>query len=81
MVLFRCEAQSAARASGNRLYSRSWPGGKRGRGSPGKLPIVAAGITFYTLLVHPLNGRVRIENGYITPRVDEAFDDEGNVVE
>ena len=38
-------------------------------------------VTFYTLLVHPLNGRVRIENGYIAPQVEEEFDDEGNVVE
>lgn len=32
---------------------------------------------FYTLLVHPLNGRVKVHNGYIEPRVDEQYDDEG----
>lgn len=34
--------------------------------------------TFYTLVVHPLTGRVRIENRYLPPPVDEQTDDEGN---
>jgi general secretion pathway protein H len=37
--------------------------------------------TFYTLVVHPLNGRVVIHSGYIEPRVDEQFDDEGTRIE
>jgi general secretion pathway protein H len=39
------------------------------------------GETFYSLLVHPLNGRVRIHNGYVEPRVEEQYDDEGNRIE
>jgi general secretion pathway protein H len=39
------------------------------------------GQTYYSLLVHPLNGRVKVHSGYIEPRVDEQFDDEGNAVE
>jgi hypothetical protein len=30
--------------------------------------------------VAPLSGKVKIESGYVTPRVDEQFDDEGNRV-
>jgi general secretion pathway protein H len=39
------------------------------------------GQTFYSLLVHPLNGRVQITAGYVEPRVDEQFDDEGVRIE
>lgn len=38
------------------------------------------GESFYSLLVHPLNGRVKVEAGFIEPRVDQQFDDEGNEV-
>ena len=34
--------------------------------------------TFYTLVVHPLTGRVQIYNTYVQPPVEEQFDDEGN---
>jgi prepilin-type N-terminal cleavage/methylation domain-containing protein len=34
--------------------------------------------TFYSLVVHPLTGRVQIYNRYIDPPVEEQFDDEGN---
>jgi general secretion pathway protein H len=37
--------------------------------------------TFYTLVVHPLNGRVTVHAGYIEPRVEEQFDDEGTRIE
>lgn len=37
----------------------------------------ATGQTFFSLLVHPLNGRVKMVGGYVAPRVDEQFDDEG----
>ncbi len=36
---------------------------------------------FYSLLVHPLTGHVKIHDGYIEPRVDEQYDDEGNRIE
>ena len=36
------------------------------------------GETFYSLLVHPLNGRVKVQAGYVAPRVEQQFDDEGN---
>jgi general secretion pathway protein H len=39
------------------------------------------GETFYSLLVHPLNGRVKVYAGYIEPRIDEQFDDEGQRIE
>jgi general secretion pathway protein H len=39
------------------------------------------GQTFFSLLVHPLNGRVQVQAGYVAPRVDEQFDDEGNRIE
>src|SRR5205814_4533902 len=38
------------------------------------------GKTFYSLVVHPLTGRVQIYNRYIDPPVEEQFDDEGNKV-
>ena len=38
------------------------------------------GKTFYSLLVHPLSGKVQIQSGYVEPRVDEQFDDEGNQI-
>jgi general secretion pathway protein H len=38
------------------------------------------GKAFFSLLVHPLSGRVKIQGGYVAPRVDEQFDDEGNAV-
>jgi prepilin-type N-terminal cleavage/methylation domain-containing protein len=37
--------------------------------------------TFYSLVVHPLTGRVQIYNKYIDPPVEEQFDDEGNRIE
>jgi general secretion pathway protein H len=37
--------------------------------------------TFYTLVVHPLTGRVQIINKYVEPPVEEQFDDEGNKIE
>jgi prepilin-type N-terminal cleavage/methylation domain-containing protein len=36
--------------------------------------------SFYTLVVHPLTGRVGVHNSYIQPPVDAQFDDEGNKV-
>jgi general secretion pathway protein H len=39
------------------------------------------GESFFSLLVHPLNGRVQVMGGYVEPRVDEQFDDEGNRIE
>jgi general secretion pathway protein H len=36
--------------------------------------------TFYTLVVHPLTGRVGVHNSYIQPPVDAQFDDEGTRV-
>jgi hypothetical protein len=41
----------------------------------------AEGEAFFSLLVHPLNGRVQVQAGYVAPRVDEQFDDEGNRIE
>jgi general secretion pathway protein H len=39
------------------------------------------GKTFYSLLVHPLNGRVKVYSGRIEPRVDQQYDDEGTVLD
>lgn len=36
------------------------------------------GETFYTLVVHPLTGRVQIRDSYVKPDVVDQFDDEGN---
>ena len=36
--------------------------------------------TFYSLLVHPLNGRVQIKNTFVEPNLGEQVDDAGNVV-
>lgn len=36
--------------------------------------------TIYSLVVHPLTGRVKVMNGYVQPPVEEQRDDEGNVV-
>ncbi|MBC8131388.1 MAG: prepilin-type N-terminal cleavage/methylation domain-containing protein [Deltaproteobacteria bacterium] len=38
------------------------------------------GETFYSLVVHPITGRVRIYNEYVKPRFDEQIDDVGNSV-
>ena len=38
------------------------------------------GEVFYSLLVHPLNGKVKVHSGYVEPRVEQQFDDEGNEV-
>lgn len=38
------------------------------------------GETFYTLVVHPLTGRVRVHNKFIEAPVDQQFDDAGNEV-
>ena len=32
----------------------------------------------YSLVVHPLTGRVMIYNRYVEPPVEEQYDDEGN---
>jgi general secretion pathway protein H len=37
--------------------------------------------SYYTLVVHPLTGRVSIQNRYVEPPVDVQFDDEGNKLE
>jgi general secretion pathway protein H len=39
------------------------------------------GESFFSLLVHPLNGRVQVQAGYVEPRVDQQFDDEGTRIE
>ena len=39
------------------------------------------GETFYTLVVHPLTGRVTIQNRYLEAPVDVQYDDEGNRIE
>jgi general secretion pathway protein H len=36
---------------------------------------------FYSLVVHPLTGRVQVQNEYIEPPIDERFDDEGQRLE
>ncbi len=36
---------------------------------------------FYTLILHPLTGKVQIHNSYVEPPVREQFDDEGNRIE
>jgi general secretion pathway protein H len=38
------------------------------------------GKNIFSLLVSPLSGKVKIESGYVPPRVDEQVDDEGNPV-
>ncbi len=38
------------------------------------------GQTFYSLLVHPLNGKVKVQAGYVAPRVEQQYDDEGNEI-
>lgn len=35
----------------------------------------------YTLMVHPLTGRVQVVNRYVAPPVEEQLDDEGNRIE
>jgi general secretion pathway protein H len=40
-----------------------------------------SGETFYSLVVHPITGRVRIYNEYVKPRVDDPVDDVGNSVQ
>ena len=39
------------------------------------------GKVFYSLVVHPLTGRVQIYNRYVEPPVEQQFDDEGNKIE
>lgn len=39
------------------------------------------GQAFYSLVVHPLTGRVRVHNTYVEPPVQEQYDDEGNRLE
>jgi general secretion pathway protein H len=36
--------------------------------------------TIYSLVVHPITGRVRIYNEYVKPPLDDQVDDEGNAV-
>jgi hypothetical protein len=38
------------------------------------------GTTFYSLLIHPLNGKVKVQAGYVAPRVEQQYDDEGNEI-
>jgi general secretion pathway protein H len=38
------------------------------------------GKSYFSLLVAPLSGKVKVVGGYVEPRVDEQFDDEGNAV-
>jgi general secretion pathway protein H len=38
----------------------------------------AAGQTIYSLVVHPITGRVRIYNEYVKPPLGDEVDDEGN---
>lgn len=40
----------------------------------------AAQQTFFSLVVHPITGRVRIYNEYVKPRFDDQIDDAGNAV-
>jgi prepilin-type N-terminal cleavage/methylation domain-containing protein len=37
--------------------------------------------SFYSLVVHPLTGRVRVHNTFVQPPVEEQYDDEGNKLE
>jgi general secretion pathway protein H len=36
--------------------------------------------TYYSLIVHPLTGRVTVKNSFVEPRVDEQVDDTGKVI-
>ena len=36
--------------------------------------------TYYSLVVHPLNGRVSIKNSFVEPNLNEQIDDAGKVV-
>jgi len=36
--------------------------------------------TFYSLVVHPLNGRVKVENEFVEPDLEEQVDDTGEAV-
>jgi hypothetical protein len=36
--------------------------------------------TFYTLVVHPLTGRVSVKNSYVEADTRDQLDDEGKVV-
>ena len=36
--------------------------------------------TFYSLVVHPLNGRVSVKNSFVEPNLGEQVDDAGKVV-
>jgi general secretion pathway protein H len=52
-----------------------------GQTEPGLIHISdPEGETFYSLLIHPLNGRVKVHAGYIEPRIDQQFDDEGKAL-
>ena len=35
---------------------------------------------FYSLVVHPLTGRVQIKNSYIQPPLEKQYDDEGKEI-
>jgi general secretion pathway protein H len=53
-----------------------------GQTEPGLIHISDVdGQTFYSLLIHPLNGRVKVHAGYIEPRIDQQFDDEGKALQ
>lgn len=39
-----------------------------------------AGETIYSLVVHPITGRVRVYNEYVKPRLDEQVDDTGTAI-
>jgi general secretion pathway protein H len=36
---------------------------------------------YYSLIVHPLTGQVKIHSGYLEPRLEQQYDDEGNALE
>jgi hypothetical protein len=38
------------------------------------------GDTVYSLVVHPLTGRVQIKNSYVPPPLEKQFDDEGKEI-
>jgi general secretion pathway protein H len=38
------------------------------------------GETFYSLVVHPLNGRVSVKNSFVEPNTGEQLDDAGKVI-
>jgi hypothetical protein len=41
----------------------------------------AKGETFYSIVVHPITGRVKIYDQYVNPPYNERYDDQGNRIE